>query len=207
MWRKRSSPGKSLHPVGMWLEQLPWEGASSGFWRSDESWVCAHVRARTQSWGDSAVAPLQVPMCSQTPAPSLPLLPWNCGEKRGTKPQVLLGPVLHTHEKGINYLCEHTGTLIGKPTLLSWRNRLENGGAEGEKKRRKNEVKWKQIDREEKKKKEGKEAGWPNLRRIWAIRMTDYISWDAHTWLWWRVYLCSCTWIPGSHHHLGFYQF
>lgn len=40
------------------------------------------------------------------------------------KPQVLLGPVLDTHEKGINYICKDTGIFTGKPTLLSWRKKI-----------------------------------------------------------------------------------
>ena len=38
--------------------------------------------------------------------------------------ELILGPVLDTHEKGINYICKDTGIFTGKPTLLTWRKKI-----------------------------------------------------------------------------------
>ena len=49
------------------------------------------------------------------------------------KPQVLLGPVLDTHEKRINYICKTQESLQGNLLYCPGEKRLANGGGGGKK--------------------------------------------------------------------------
>lgn len=139
---KAVRPWELPAPCGHVARATSLRRSGCGIWSSGRSWVCACVHAHRHAWADSAEAPLQVPVCSQTHIyPPFSLCPWNCSGKWGAKLQILLGPVLNTREKQIDYACKHTEIPIGKTTLLSWKDRLESGGAK-EKKKREKRMKW-----------------------------------------------------------------
>lgn len=69
---KLSGPGKCLYLVVMLLEQFPWDGAvlaSDVLLTGAECVSVVHAYTLAHMYDDSAAAPLQVPMCSQTRIP------------------------------------------------------------------------------------------------------------------------------------------
>lgn len=68
---KLLGPGKCLYLVVMLLEQFRWDGAvlASNVLTVAECVPVVHAYTLAHVYDDSAVAPLQVPMCSQTRIP------------------------------------------------------------------------------------------------------------------------------------------